>query len=58
MHVIALAKTLSRRALAERGAGLAEYGLLLALIAIACITALTTLGSTIASYLTSISGAL
>lgn len=57
MQFIALARALSHRA-DERGAGLAEYALLLALIAIACITALTTLGTTISSYISSIAGAL
>jgi Flp pilus assembly pilin Flp len=35
----------------ERGAGLAEYALLLSLIAIVCVVAVTTLGTTIATAL-------
>ena len=31
----------------EEGQGLAEYGLILALIAVVCITALTTMGTSI-----------
>jgi pilus assembly protein Flp/PilA len=42
----------------EQGQGLAEYGLILALVAIACITALTGLGTAIAGKLTSVAGAL
>lgn len=40
----------------ERGAGLAEYALLLFLIAVACVAALTTLGTTIAGVFTTING--
>ncbi len=36
---------------AEEGQGLAEYGLILALIAVACIVALTALGGGIAGAL-------
>ena len=42
----------------ERGAGLAEYALLLVLIAVACVLAITTLGTTIAGVFDSISGSL
>ena len=42
----------------EDGQALAEYGLLLALIAVVCIAALTTLGLLISGTLSSISGAL
>lgn len=58
MNMLNFLTWLSSKAKSERGAGLAEYALLLALIAIACITALTTLGSAISSVLTSISGRL
>jgi pilus assembly protein Flp/PilA len=40
----------------EEGATLAEYGLLLALIAVVCIAAITLLGTTISSMFTSVSG--
>jgi pilus assembly protein Flp/PilA len=36
----------------DEGAALAEYGLLIALIAVVCITAVTLLGTNIAAYLT------
>jgi len=42
----------------ESGQGLAEYGLILALIAVVAITALTGLGTKVASTLTTISGSL
>jgi pilus assembly protein Flp/PilA len=42
----------------EDGQALAEYGLLLALIAVVCIAALTLLGLAIAGTLSSITGAL
>jgi pilus assembly protein Flp/PilA len=42
----------------EDGQALAEYGLLLALIAVACLAALTALGLAIAGILGSITGAL
>jgi pilus assembly protein Flp/PilA len=42
----------------EDGQALAEYGLLLALIAVACIIALTALGVAIAATLGSITGSL
>ena len=42
----------------EDGQALAEYGLLLALIAVVCIVALTALGFAIAGTLSSITGAL
>jgi pilus assembly protein Flp/PilA len=40
----------------EEGATLAEYGLLLALIAVVCIAAITLLGTTISSMFSSIAG--
>lgn len=42
----------------ERGQALAEYGLLLALIAVVCIVALGALGLAIAGTLDSITGSL
>lgn len=42
----------------EDGQALAEYGLLLALIAVVCILALTALGLAVAGTLGSITGAL
>ncbi len=41
----------------EQGASLAEYGLLMALIAVVCIGAVTTLGTTIKNYLSSAAAA-
>jgi len=42
----------------EAGATLAEYGLLLALIAVVCIAAITLLGTQISSMFTSIASSL
>ena len=42
----------------EDGQALAEYGLLLALIAVACLVALTALGLAIAGTLGSVTGSL
>jgi pilus assembly protein Flp/PilA len=42
----------------EEGQALAEYGLILALIAVVCIAALTAIGLAIAGHLDSISTAL
>jgi pilus assembly protein Flp/PilA len=42
----------------EAGQGLAEYGLILALIAVVAIAALTGLGTAIASKLSQVTGAL
>lgn len=42
----------------EEGQGLAEYGLILALIAVVCIAALTALGGGVAATLGSITGQL
>lgn len=42
----------------EEGQGLAEYGLILALIAVACIVALRTLGGDISDILGEVSGGL
>jgi pilus assembly protein Flp/PilA len=48
-------KILSRK---EEGATLAEYGLLLALIAVVCIAAITLLGSKISSMFTNVSSSI
>lgn len=40
----------------SKGQSLAEYGLILALIAVVCITALTTLGSNVKTMLTGLAG--
>ncbi len=42
----------------EEGQGLAEYGLILALIAVVCIAALTTMGGAISTKLGAINTAL
>jgi len=49
---------LATRVEREDGQALAEYGLLLALIAVVCILALTALGLAIAGTLSSITGSL
>jgi pilus assembly protein Flp/PilA len=41
----------------DEGASLAEYGLLMALIAVVCVAAVTTLGTTIKNYLSSAAAA-
>jgi len=48
-------KNLIRR---DEGANLAEYALLLFLVAVACVGMLTTLGTTIGGVFTSITGSL
>ena len=48
-----VAKYVTRK---EEGATLAEYGLLLALIAVVCIAAITLLGTQISSMFVSVSG--
>ncbi len=40
----------------EEGQGLAEYGLILALIAVVCVAGLTVLGTSIDGLLTQLSG--
>ncbi len=40
----------------EEGASLVEYGLLLSLIAVVCIVAITTLGSSISDMFTKLAG--
>jgi pilus assembly protein Flp/PilA len=42
----------------EEGQGLAEYGLILALVAIACIVALTALGGSISGALNRVAGSI
>ena len=42
----------------EKGQALAEYGLILALIAVVCVLALTGLGTTVAAKLTEIGTAI
>ena len=42
----------------EEGATLAEYGLLLALIAVVCLTAITTLGTKISTMLSAVAGSI
>ncbi len=42
----------------EEGASLAEYGLLLALIAVVCIAAITVLGTKISSMFNALSGSI
>ncbi len=42
----------------EEGQGLAEYGLILALIAVACIVALTALGGSISGILNRLAGSI
>lgn len=49
---------LQARRMDEEGQGLAEYGLILALVAIACIFALTALGGALSGILNQVVGAL
>ena len=42
----------------EDGAALVEYGLLVGLIAVVAVTAVTTLGTSVKAYFTSINGSL
>jgi pilus assembly protein Flp/PilA len=51
-----LAKTFAALVHDEEGASLAEYGLLLALIAVVCIGAITILGTNISSMFSTIAG--
>jgi pilus assembly protein Flp/PilA len=53
-----LSKYVAFKARDDEGQGLAEYGLILALIAVVCITALTTLGTGLNTKLGAINGAL
>jgi len=54
----ALSKVAKYQAAREEGQGLAEYGLILALIAIVCIAALTLLGGNIATALNRVAGSI
>ena len=42
----------------EEGQGLAEYGLILALVAVVCIAAVTLLGGNISAVLTQLAGSI
>jgi pilus assembly protein Flp/PilA len=42
----------------DEGQGLVEYGLIIALVAVVCIGALTTLGGSVTGVLTQIAGAI
>ena len=53
-----VSKVAAWKARDEEGQGLAEYGLILALIAVVCITALTTMGTSISTKLGAINTAL
>jgi len=52
---LAVRKFFSRK---EEGASLAEYGLLLALIAVVCIAAITVLGTKISTMFTTLAGSI
>ncbi|MES4791914.1 MAG: Flp family type IVb pilin [Chloroflexota bacterium] len=54
----AVSKVVAWQARDEEGQGLAEYGLILALIAIVCIGALTLLGGNIANALNNVAGSI
>ncbi|GIW15823.1 MAG: Flp family type IVb pilin [Dehalococcoidia bacterium] len=54
----AVSKVAAWQARDEEGQGLAEYGLILALIAIVCIGALTLLGGNIANALNNVAGSI
>ena len=54
----ALGKVATLKSRQEEGQGLAEYGLMLALIAVVCIVALTALGGGISSTLGSLTASL
>lgn len=54
----ALGKVAKYQLAKEEGQGLAEYGLILALIAIVCIAALTLLGGNISAALNSVAGSI
>lgn len=53
-----LRKSVAMRARSEEGQGLAEYGLILTLVAIVCIGALATLQGGISSLLGTVTGSL
>lgn len=54
----AISKVAQYQIAKEEGQGLAEYGLILALIAIVCIAALTLLGGNIANALNRVAGSI
>ena len=54
----AMAKMAAYKSRDEEGQGLVEYGLILALIAVVCIAALTTMGTSISGKLGAINTAL
>ena len=56
MFASVLSKVVARFVRDQRGATMLEYGLLVGLIAIACVVAMTTLGQTLAGMFTSIDG--
>lgn len=58
IHNWALRKYVAAKTRDEEGQGLAEYGLILALIAVVCIGALTALGTGISGTLGQITGSL
>ena len=55
LRMVAWAQTFERD---EEGQGLVEYGLILALIAVVCIGALTTVGTAVLGKLTEVAGGL
>lgn len=54
----AVSKVVEFQTAREEGQGLAEYGLILALVAVACIAAVTLLGGNIAGVLTRLAGSI
>lgn len=54
----AVTKAIKLQNAQEEGQGLAEYGLILALIAVVCIAALTTLGTDLSGILGDVSAGL
>ena len=56
--MVDLRKGLKKFIRGEEGATMVEYGLMLALIAVVCIAAVTTVGTGIQSIFTSVSGTL
>ena len=56
-HICELRKYVAAKTRDEEGQGLAEYGLILALIAVVCIAALQTLGGGINGALGSVNAA-
>lgn len=54
----AISNVVKYQAAREEGQGLAEYGLILALIAVVCIAAVTLLGSEIQSILNQLAGSI